>query len=367
MPSNTDRERDGKGEAKRNGVNASVNEASEAKKTADSSKFSASGQRYLSEDDPEILRLNQRLQDLKNSDVGSKDGASSSTKGTSTSNMATGSTSLLGATGSSTAAAINSASTSPAMPQNGWTNSTSSSKAAGGHQDSDWELNVTSDRVVYSRSQVAELLEMIREGNRSSGGLKEVGRFFGIVGFIRFTGTHYMVLISRRSVVGLIGGHYIYHCDETVTLPVCHPSVLAGLPGRTKALEQEEARLLHLFKQVDLSKNFYFSYTYDLTKTLQDNLTSSPEEFAGQRCASKAMRPSITSWGYNEKFVWNNIFFCQLSGHQNSRTPGKTRATSGFFRLSTASLTRRNLACSIERYTSRSLRAGLDISPELDS
>ncbi len=95
----------------------------------------------------------------------------------------------------------------------------------------DWELNVTSDRVVYSRTQVAELLEMIREGNRATGGLHEVGRFFGIVGFIRFTSTYYMVLISRRSVVALIGGHYIYHCDETVILPVCHSSVLASLPA----------------------------------------------------------------------------------------------------------------------------------------
>lgn len=35
----------------------------------------------------------------------------------------------------------------------------------------------------------------------------------------------------------------------------------------------EEARLLSTFQQVDLSKNFYFSYSYDLTNTLQTNLT----------------------------------------------------------------------------------------------
>ena len=73
----------------------------------------------------------------------------------------------------------------------------------------EWNLNVTSDRVVYTRTQLSELLDMISEGNKSTGGLKEVGRFFGIVGFIRFTSTYYMVLISRRSVVGLLGGHYI--------------------------------------------------------------------------------------------------------------------------------------------------------------
>ncbi|PWN87360.1 hypothetical protein FA10DRAFT_234437 [Acaromyces ingoldii] len=159
-------------------------------------------------------------------------------------------------------------------------------------------LNVTSDRVVYTRTQMQELLDMIAEGNKATGGLREVGRFFGIVGFIRFTSTYYMVLISKRSVVALIGGHYIYHCDETKILPVCHPSVIASLGARTKAMDQEEARLLHTFRQVDLSKNFYFSYTYDLTNTLQENLTGPTT--GAEKCSSH------TAWGYNEKFVWNH-------------------------------------------------------------
>lgn len=32
-------------------------------------------------------------------------------------------------------------------------------------------------------------------------------------------------------------------------------------------------RQLNTFQKLDLSKNFYFSYTYDLTSTLQSNLT----------------------------------------------------------------------------------------------
>ena len=59
----------------------------------------------------------------------------------------------------------------------------------------------------------------------------------GIVGFVRFTAGWYIILITKRSVVGLLGGHYskraflysathgpgstaqltsvVYHCDET--------------------------------------------------------------------------------------------------------------------------------------------------------
>lgn len=30
----------------------------------------------------------------------------------------------------------------------------------------------------------------------------------GIVGFVKFTGGWYLILITKRSVVGLLGGHY---------------------------------------------------------------------------------------------------------------------------------------------------------------
>ncbi|KAN0060124.1 phosphatidylinositol-3,5-bisphosphate 5-phosphatase [Thecaphora frezii] len=286
--------------------------------------ISASGQRYLDEYDPEIPHLNKRILDTRQTEAAPRDVQANnafssvplgskfmhtnqpSVSSTAGAHFADVPSQMQGQAGSSAHAALNTARpfqvADPLPAKPGHRHSISRSRSA--RMDADWELNVTSDTVVYTRTQVAELLEMIREGNRSSGGLREVGRFFGIVGFVRFTSTYYMVLISRRSVVALIGGHYIYHCDETVILPVCHPTILAALPGRTKAQDQEEARLLQLFKQVDLGKNFYFSYTYDLTKTLQDNLTSSPEPAALRTPPS--LRPSVTAWGYNEKFIWNH-------------------------------------------------------------
>ncbi|SNX83694.1 related to FIG4 - polyphosphoinositide phosphatase family member [Melanopsichium pennsylvanicum] len=274
---------------------------------ATSADCSVRGQRYLSLDDPQICKLNRRMLDAKQipreSGAGSSSTATGSTTKASAVGMSSRSTPVL-ISGTDPKATAN----APVASAPKQSDTASSFKANDMNKSgaADCELNVTSDRVVYSRSQVAELLEMIREGNRATGGLHEVGRFFGIVGFIRFTSTYYMVLISRRSVVALIGGHYIYHCDETVILPVCHQSVLASLPGRTKLMEQEEARLLHLFKQVDLSKNFYFSYTYDLTKTLQDNLTSTPGDPLEQASSISPSKQPITAWGYNEKFIWNH-------------------------------------------------------------
>ena len=59
-----------------------------------------------------------------------------------------------------------------------------------------------------------------------------------------------MVLITKRSVVALLGGHYLYHCENTEIVPICS-SHRVDRPG-------EEQRLMNIFKQVDMSKNFYF-------------------------------------------------------------------------------------------------------------
>lgn len=296
----------------------------------EANNLSARGQLYLSVDDPQIPLLNRQLLDAKQNESVNRESAATSgpAQGLKASTSGNRGSLAVPASGVPGAASNRNSTVDVSAPAVGSTpekaaptkaeraNPVVSNKSP----DAEWELSVTSDRVVYSRTQVAELLEMIREGNRATGGLREIGRFFGIVGFIRFTGTYYMVLISRRSVVALIGGHYIHHCDETAIVPVCHPSVLASLPGRTKLLEQEEARLLHLFKQVDLSKNFYFSYTYDLTKTLQDNLTSSPEEPAATNHSSNQ---PLSAWGYNEKFIWNHNLLLPAFGASERQQPGE--------------------------------------------
>lgn len=59
-----------------------------------------------------------------------------------------------------------------------------------------------------------------------------------------------MILITKRSPVALFGGHYVYHCEETemLTIPSSHK---IDKPS-------EEQRLMGIFKQVDMTKNFYF-------------------------------------------------------------------------------------------------------------
>ncbi|XP_076773190.1 polyphosphoinositide phosphatase isoform X2 [Arvicanthis niloticus] len=62
-----------------------------------------------------------------------------------------------------------------------------------------------------------------------------------------------------------IGGHAIYKIEDTSMIYIPNDSVRITHP--------DEARYLRIFQNVDLSSNFYFSYSYDLSHSLQYNLT----------------------------------------------------------------------------------------------
>lgn len=68
-------------------------------------------------------------------------------------------------------------------------------------------------------------------------------------GFVRFTSSYHMILITRRSKVAVLGGHFIYHSEGTELHEIS--PVPAGLAA-------EDARQKNAFLSVHLSKNFYF-------------------------------------------------------------------------------------------------------------
>ncbi|MQL69127.1 hypothetical protein Taro_001434 [Colocasia esculenta] len=83
------------------------------------------------------------------------------------------------------------------------------------------ELNIREDSTTYSASECRDLLKRIHEGNRSTGGLKFVTNCYGIVGFIKFLGPYYMLLITKRRQIGAICGHTVYAItkSEMIALP----------------------------------------------------------------------------------------------------------------------------------------------------
>lgn len=158
------------------------------------------------------------------------------------------------------------------------------------------ELQIVEDEAIYTKAEMSQLLNKIDHGNKTSGGLKLRCGMWGLLGFIRFTGTYYMLLVTKRSQVAVIGGHYVYQVDGTELIPLN-----STLNSRFKqdARNAEEARYLGILSHLDLNRSFYFSYSYDITRTLQHNIIQEREALA------KGV-PYPHPNDHNSMFVWNN-------------------------------------------------------------
>ncbi|KAL5778854.1 hypothetical protein ACOSQ2_009591 [Xanthoceras sorbifolium] len=146
------------------------------------------------------------------------------------------------------------------------------------------DLNISEDPVVYSPQEIKSLLQRIAEGNRATGGLTFVAKVFGIAGCIKFLESYYLILITKRRQIGCICGHAIYSIDESQLIAVPHVTIQSDV-----AHSKTELRYKKLLSSVDLTKDFFYSYTYPIMQSLQKNVLSMGEE----------------QMPYDNIFVWN--------------------------------------------------------------
>ncbi|XP_073136734.1 phosphoinositide phosphatase SAC2-like [Henckelia pumila] len=146
------------------------------------------------------------------------------------------------------------------------------------------ELIIIEDSTTYSEFDCYDLLRRIHEGNMSTGGLKFVTTCYGIVGFIKFLGPYYMLLITKRRKIGTICGHAVYAIAKSEMIPIPNATVQSNMP-----YSRNENRYKKLLRAVDLTKDFFFSYSYHLMLSLQNNMSNHE---TGQAL-------------YETMFVWN--------------------------------------------------------------
>ncbi|KAL4563729.1 hypothetical protein LXL04_027774 [Taraxacum kok-saghyz] len=180
------------------------------------------------------------------------------------------------------------------------------------------ELNIREDSTTYTESECSELLRRIHEGNKSTGGLKHITTCYGIVGFIKFLGPYYMLIITQRRPIGSIGGHIVYGISKTEMIPLSD-SVTDLTTWR------HENRYKKLLCMVDLTKDFFFSYSYHVMRTLQKN-----------SCNDETGRVL-----YDTMFVWNEFL---TRGVRNSlqNTMWTVALVYGFFKQEKLSISGRD-------------------------
>ncbi len=94
-----------------------------------------------------------------------------------------------------------------------------------------------------------------------------------ILGFVRFLEGYYVIFVVRRLKCAMIGLHSVYKIEETKSVYIPNAEHRQG--------HADEARYSKMFASMDLTANFYYSYSYDLTNTLQHNM-SEPKRVLGK-------------------------------------------------------------------------------------
>ncbi|CAK7356460.1 unnamed protein product [Dovyalis caffra] len=148
------------------------------------------------------------------------------------------------------------------------------------------ELIVLEDSTTYSEMECCDLLRRIHEGNKSTGGLKFVTICYGIVGFVKFLGPYYMLLITKRRKIGAICGHTIYAITKSEMIPIPNSAVRSNMTN-----SKNENRYKKLLCTVDLTRDFFFSYSYHVMHSLQKNLS----------------HKETAQLHYESMFVWNEF------------------------------------------------------------
>ncbi|CAG2061529.1 unnamed protein product [Timema podura] len=74
---------------------------------------------------------------------------------------------------------------------------------------------------------------------------------FGLLGFVRFLEGYYIILVTKRRRVAVIGHHTLYKIEDTSMIYIPNDGVRTTHP--------DEQRYLKMFQSIDLSSNFYFS------------------------------------------------------------------------------------------------------------
>jgi len=129
------------------------------------------------------------------------------------------------------------------------------------------DLHIFEDDNDYDETEINEKIGTLVLKHNNSTKVKSVAtssviKAFGIVGFVKFLEGYYLILLTKIQHVGQISGHSLNKIEETSMIYI--PNVTINNP--------DENRYLKLFQSVDLSSNFYFSYSYDLSNTLQHNI-----------------------------------------------------------------------------------------------
>lgn len=108
-----------------------------------------------------------------------------------------------------------------------------------------------------------------------------------------------MMVITEASIIAKIGRHDIYRIDKVKHFPLFDIQLF----DKSRTYEEKYRNLLF---QMNLQLGFYFSYTYDLTNTLQNNMVQNLHDLTkAKKLGDYRMCPGENLGGACPIFMWN--------------------------------------------------------------
>ncbi|OMO86385.1 hypothetical protein COLO4_21206 [Corchorus olitorius] len=140
-----------------------------------------------------------------------------------------------------------------------------------------------------------------------------------------------MLLITKRRQIGAICGHNVYAVTKSEMIPLPNSTV-----NSSAAESKNENRYKKLLCTVDLTKDFFFSYSYHVMRSLQKNMCNNEP---GQVL-------------YETMFVWNEFLTRGIRNHLQN-TIWTVALVYGFFKQSTLSVSGREFKLTLIARRSR--------------
>lgn len=185
------------------------------------------------------------------------------------------------------------------------------------------------DPIIYTKDDLTYLLRMIHEGNK--GGLVKIAQGCGVVGFVKFLGCFYLTIITQKKKVGCIGGdNNLYTIKATEVFAITpregdDSNAFMKLWRKVNkkinqtSAEIAESRYMGLFNFVDVTKDFFFSYTYDLSHSIQHNFIQAQENATvcdGEKLKLPGKPQDIFVWNhYQTEGIPSNLMPIQKKSH----------------------------------------------------
>ena len=228
----------------------------------------------------------------------------------------------------------------------------------------------------YAKASLQDLLIILSKKTNQK--LKYICDSQCIFGFVKFFLGYYAILISETTKVGKIGRHIINRVEKVNVYPLFSiDSSLINDP-----IYSLENKYLSLFKHFDFTKQVFFSYSYDMTKTLQRNFVEN---------IKKDIVPNYTNTYYkdstkehpclkllsNTNFLWNHFHLKEFTSVVNNPNIWLVFFIYGFFeqtecnifgiRLLVTVIARRNRNFAGTRYLKRGINNDGNVANDVET